>query len=55
MDVRDIAQGSDVEADHVIGELLARAEPGKAPLLRVAYVHLKAYQARRAREAAAKA
>jgi 2-dehydropantoate 2-reductase len=50
--MRDIAQGSDVEADHVIGDLLARAEPGKAPLLHVAYVHLKAYQARRARETA---
>ncbi len=49
---RDIMQGNDVEADHVIGDLLARAEPGKAPLLHVAYVHLKTYQARRAREAA---
>jgi len=52
---RDIMQGNDVEADHVIGDLLARAEPGEAPLLRVAYVHLKTYQARRAREAAAQA
>lgn len=52
---RDIAAGGDVEADHVIGDLLARAEPGKAPLLHVAYVHLKTYQARRAREAAAQA
>jgi 2-dehydropantoate 2-reductase len=50
--MRDISQGGDVEADHVIGDLLGRAEPGAAPLLRVAYVHLKAYQARRARELA---
>ena len=49
---RDITQGNDVEADHVIGDLLARAEPDETPMLRTAYVHLKAYQARRAREAA---
>jgi 2-dehydropantoate 2-reductase len=48
--MRDISNGADVEADHVIGDLLGRAKPGAAPLLRVAYVHLKAYQARRARE-----
>jgi 2-dehydropantoate 2-reductase len=53
--MRDIVAGGDVEADHVIGDLLARAEPGKAPLLHVAYVHLKTYQAKRTREMAAKA
>jgi 2-dehydropantoate 2-reductase len=46
--MRDIQNGGAVEADHVIGDLLSRAEPGKAPLLTVAYVHLKAYEARRA-------
>jgi 2-dehydropantoate 2-reductase len=50
--MRDIAAGADVEADHVIGDLIARAAPGEAPLLRVVYVHLKTYQARRARELA---
>jgi 2-dehydropantoate 2-reductase len=51
--MRDIVAGADVEADHVIGDLLSRAAPGQAPLLHVAYVHLKTYQARRAREMAA--
>jgi 2-dehydropantoate 2-reductase len=52
--MRDIVAGADVEADHVLGDLLSRAAPGEAPLLHVAYVHLKTYQARRAREIAAK-
>ena len=60
--LKDIERGAPVEADHVIGDLLRRA-PGstststsasaqsaaQAPsLLRVAYAHLKAYEARRA-------
>jgi 2-dehydropantoate 2-reductase len=53
--MRDVVAGADVEADHVIGDLLSRAAPGEAPLLGVAYVHLKTYQARRTRELAAKA
>ncbi|WP_246794740.1 2-dehydropantoate 2-reductase [Burkholderia perseverans] len=53
--LRDVENRSRVEADHVIGDLLARAPaaaPGAAglPLLRVAYNHLKAYEARIARE-----
>jgi 2-dehydropantoate 2-reductase len=52
--MRDIVAGADVEADHVIGDLIARAAPGETPLLHVAYVHLKAYQAKRTREMAAK-
>ena len=51
---RDIESGARIEADHVIGDLLRRGAPGKSPLLRVAYAHLKTYEARRAREAAAK-
>jgi 2-dehydropantoate 2-reductase len=51
--MRDIVAGADVEADHVIGDLLSRAAPGQAPLLHIAYVHLKTYQAKRAREMAA--
>jgi 2-dehydropantoate 2-reductase len=43
-----------VEADHVIGDLIERAKPVETPMLRTAYVHLKTYQARRAREAAPK-
>ena len=50
--LRDIERGAAIEADHVIGDLLRRATEGSVstPLLRVAYAHLKAYEARRARE-----
>jgi 2-dehydropantoate 2-reductase len=48
--MRDIYAGNDVEADHVIGDLIARAKPAETPMLHVAYVHLKTYQAKRARE-----
>jgi len=49
--MRDLEQGHRVEADHVIGDLLARGEAQgvETPLLRLAYAHLKAYEARRAR------
>jgi 2-dehydropantoate 2-reductase len=48
--LRDLEQGSAVEADHVIGDLLARGELAglTLPMLRLAYTHLKAYEARRA-------
>ncbi|WP_445289417.1 2-dehydropantoate 2-reductase [Variovorax atrisoli] len=55
---KDMARGAAVEADHIVGDLLSRAAPGNATVptvLRTAYVHLKAYEARRAREAAAAA
>jgi 2-dehydropantoate 2-reductase len=49
--MRDLEQGGPVEADHVIGDLVARAAPGTAlPMLRTAYAHLKAYENRRARQ-----
>jgi 2-dehydropantoate 2-reductase len=43
---RDIKAGAPVEADHVIGDLVARADAAKAPVpkLRTAYTHLKAYE-----------
>jgi 2-dehydropantoate 2-reductase len=43
---RDIKVGALVEADHVIGDLVARADAAKvpAPKLRTAYTHLKAYE-----------
>ncbi len=52
--LRDVENRSRVEADHVIGDLLARAPEGKGELslLRVAYNHLKAYEVRLARETA---
>jgi 2-dehydropantoate 2-reductase len=46
--LRDLQHGSRIEADHIIGDLIARA-PAKgvtAPLLRTAYSHLQAYQNR---------
>ena len=43
---RDIERGSPIEADHIIGDLIARAS-GPVPLLRLIYAHLKAYEARR--------
>lgn len=52
---RDISLGAKVEADHILGDLLARAAPAanaSPSALRIAYVHLKAYEARLAREAA---
>ena len=47
---RDIKAGAPVEADHVIGDLIARGEVAKVPVprLRVAYTHLKAYEKQRA-------
>jgi 2-dehydropantoate 2-reductase len=43
---RDIKAGAPVEADHVIGDLVTRADAGKVPVpkLRTAYTHLKAYE-----------
>jgi 2-dehydropantoate 2-reductase len=51
---KDIVRGAPVEADHIIGDLLGRATAGRSPtpsVLRIAYVHLKAYEAQRARQA----
>jgi 2-dehydropantoate 2-reductase len=47
---RDVKVGAPVEADHVIGDLIARAEAAKVsvPKLRTAYTHLKAYEKQRA-------
>jgi 2-dehydropantoate 2-reductase len=46
---RDIKAGAPVEADHVIGDLIARGDAAKVPVprLRVAYTHLKAYEKQR--------
>jgi 2-dehydropantoate 2-reductase len=46
---RDIKMGAPVEADHVIGDLIARGDAAKAPVprLRTAYTHLKAYEKQR--------
>jgi 2-dehydropantoate 2-reductase len=46
---RDIRAGAAVEADHVIGDLIARGDAAKVPVarLRTAYTHLKAYESQR--------
>lgn len=54
--LRDIENKGRIEADHVIGDLIARgrrlAPEVPFPLLTAVYTGLKAYEARRAREAA---
>lgn len=47
---RDVKAGFPVEADHVIGDLIARGDAAKVPVpkLRIAYTHLKAYEKQRA-------
>jgi 2-dehydropantoate 2-reductase len=55
--LRDIENRNPIEADHVIGDLIRRgaavgALPDTGSLLRLAYLHLKAYEARREREQA---
>ena len=47
--LRDIERGSAIEGDHIIGDLLRRADGIPTPYLRIAYTGLKAYDARRAR------
>jgi len=49
--LRDLQQGHAIEADHVIGDMLARAGESHDghSLLAVVYAHLKAYEAGRAR------
>jgi 2-dehydropantoate 2-reductase len=49
--LRDLQHGHPIEADHVIGDMLARAgeAQGTHSLLAVVYAHLKAYEAGRAR------
>ena len=43
---RDIRGGARVEADHVVGDMIARADAAKIPVprLRTAYTHLKTYE-----------
>ena len=51
--LRDLERGARTEADHVLGDLLQRGSglDIKSPsLLRIAYLHLKTSEARRARE-----
>jgi 2-dehydropantoate 2-reductase len=48
--LRDIEGGGPVEGEHILGDLLRRAaKPDDHSLLRVAYAHVKAYEAGRTR------
>ncbi len=53
--LKDLERGGAIEADHIVGDMLARDAVGNAILLKLAYAHLKTYEARRQREAAAPA
>lgn len=48
--LRDLQKGGPVEADHVVGDMLARAKAYGTPhtMLATAYTHLKVYEATRA-------
>ena len=49
---RDIEAGRRTEADHIVGDLLRRADPAHpTPVLRIVQAHLATYEARRTREA----
>lgn len=52
--LRDMERNGPIEADHILGDLLQRADRSKHsgegfPFLRLAYAHAKAYELRRAR------
>jgi 2-dehydropantoate 2-reductase len=49
--LHDLEKGAMVEADHVVGDMIARAKKAgiATPNLRMAYAHLQVYSARRAR------
>jgi 2-dehydropantoate 2-reductase len=49
--LRDIERGAPIEADHILGDLLRRGGAGSNPnsLVNIAFRHVKAYEARRAR------
>jgi 2-dehydropantoate 2-reductase len=53
--LRDVEKGAPTEVDHVLGDLLDRTAGVDAPIvLSTAYAHVKSYEVRRAREAAAR-
>lgn len=47
--LRDIEGGARIEADHIVGDLIARAGESRHPVLDQVYTHLKAYEHRRGR------
>ena len=55
--LHDLEKGAMVEADHIVGDMIARAKKAgvATPNLRLAYAHLQVYMAQRARKAAKQA
>jgi 2-dehydropantoate 2-reductase len=51
---KDIDRGARIESEAIVGDLLARrvGTANERSLLDVVYIHLKSYEARRARESA---
>lgn len=50
--LRDVERNSQTEADHLLGDMLARRGAASGPsVLELAYTHLKAFEARRVRSA----
>lgn len=49
---RDMVAGYPVEADHILGDLIARAQAMEPPLLKSAYVRMKVYETTRSTQAA---
>ena len=47
--LKDLERGGAIEADHIIGDMLARDARHASPTLKMAYAHLKTYEARRQR------
>lgn len=49
--LRNIERKEPTEADHIIGDMVRRAEVTRidVPLLKIAYSHLQAYETRRKR------
>jgi len=51
--LRDMERGAPTEAEHIAGDLIRRGDAGRDyPVLRAAYTHMRAYEARRKRERA---
>lgn len=52
--LKDVESHARIEGEHIVGDLLARADPETPPrLLPIVHAHLRAYMARRGRELAA--
>ncbi|HEY0342823.1 MAG TPA: ketopantoate reductase C-terminal domain-containing protein, partial [Steroidobacteraceae bacterium] len=49
--LRDVENRGKTEHEHVLGDLLARGQGTRAPVLEICLAHMRAYEARRLREA----